>query len=90
MSSVAGFSQYNCTSDLQSANHVSFWCHYSAGDGAAIMIGGGGTSCGGSGHGIAITKADIPQFSSRHSQYDFGDDASRSQTSSYALNLWIR
>ena len=88
---VAGFSQYKCSSDLQSANYLSFWCHYEGGDGAVMMIGGGGKDCERADHGIAITEADLPKFDSLNNiGYDFGNEANRVQTTSYALNLWIR
>ena len=90
-SGVAGFSQHNCNSyDLQNSNYVGFWCHHSTGDGAVMMLGGGGSNCEGADHGIAITKANPPKFGSISESYDFGDDASRAQTTAYALNLWVR
>ena len=87
---MAGFSQYACSGNLQSANYLSFWCHYSTGDGAVMMIGGGGDSCARADHGIAITESNSPIFDDGQARYDFGDNADKSQTTSYALNLWIR
>ena len=55
-----------------------------------MMIGGGGKACARADHGIAITEANSPQFDTSMGAYDFGDNADRSQTTSYALNLWIR
>lgn len=54
-----------------------------------MMFGGGGSGCGRADHGIAITEADYGGFV-WSSEYDFGDDADISPTSSYSLNLWIR
>ena len=82
---VAGFSQYKCSGDLQSADYLSFWCQYGSGNGAVMMIGGGGSQCESADHGIAITTT---SYITR--RYDFGDDSDKSQTTSYALNLWIR
>jgi len=82
---IAGFSQYKCSGDLQSADYLSFWCQYSSGNGAVMMIGGGGSQCESADHGIAITTT---SYITR--RYDFGDDSDKSQTTSYALNLWIR
>jgi len=91
VSGVAGFAQSSCSSDLKSANHLSFWCHYGSGDGAVLMIGGGGGSCGRADHGIAITEADSPKFHEANGDnfLDFGDEPRRTPVTSYALNLWI-
>jgi len=90
ISGVAGFAQSGCSSDLKSANYLSFWCHYSSGDGAVLMIGGGGSSCAGADHGIAITESDSPKFGDTFSRQDFGDESGSTPVTSYALNLWIR
>ena len=87
VSGVSGFSQYNCSGSIQSSNQIGFWCHYEAGDGAVVMIGGGGSSCARADHGIAITESNSPRFGT-YGTKDFGDDMDGS--SSYALNLWIR
>ena len=87
VSGVSGFSQYNCNGDIQSAKQIGFWCHYESGDGAVIMIGGGGNSCARADHGIAITEEDGPRLGTT-GPMDFGDNVAGS--SSYALNLWIR
>ena len=55
-----------------------------------MMIGGGGEACARADHGIAITESNSPKFDTGDGRYDFGDDALKSQTTSYALNLWIR
>eukprot|EP00795_Rhopilema_esculentum_P006803 gene6803-12392_t len=89
VSGVAGFSQYSCSGDLKPSHTLGFWC-YSSGDGAVLMIGGGGSACGRADHGIGITEADTPVFADSTPNYDFGDDADSSQTTTYALNLWIR
>jgi len=90
ISGVAGFAQSVCSSDLISANYLSFWCHYSSGDGAVLMIGGGGSSCARADHGIAITESDSPKFGDTFSRQDFGDESGSTPVTSYALNLWIR
>ena len=87
VSGVSGFSQYNCNSNIQSANYIGFWCHYSSGDGAVIMIGGGGSSCARADHGIAITEENDPRIGTLGTM-DFGDNTAG--TTSYALNLWVR
>ena len=90
ISGVKGFAKYACSSDLQSAHRLGFWCHYSTGDGAVLMIGGGGTACGRADHGIAITEANYPEFGETFARLDFGDESSNTPVTSYALNLWIR
>ena len=57
-----------------------------------MMIGGGGDSCLRADHGIGITEQDSAQFGpeSYSREFDFGDDADETPTSSYSLNLWIR
>ena len=87
VSGVSGFPQYNCNSNIQSASYVGFWCYYGTGDGAVIMIGGGGSSCARADHGIAITEEDKPQIGTSGTR-DFGDNGAG--TTSYALNLWVR
>ena len=43
---------------IQKATQVGFWCDWEDGDGAVLMIGGGGKDCQRADHGIAITEAD--------------------------------
>eukprot|EP00795_Rhopilema_esculentum_P011500 gene11500-21717_t len=90
VSGVAGFSQYSCSGDLKPSNTLGFWCHYSTGDGAVLMIGGGGSACGRADHGVGITEANTPKFADSTPNYDFGDNADYAQATTYALNLWIR
>eukprot|EP00795_Rhopilema_esculentum_P011505 gene11505-21722_t len=90
VSGVGGFSQYSCSGDLKPSNTLGFWCHYSSGDGAVIMIGGGGSACGRADHGVGVTEANDPIFGSLSETHDFGNDGGGSQTTAYALNLWIR
>ena len=54
------------------------------------MIGGGGSSCSGADHGIAITESDSPKFGDTIPRLDFGDESDSTPVTSYALNLWIR
>ena len=96
--STTGFEMYSCSSDIQSSNYIGFWCDWSYGDGAVMMIGGGGSSCGRADHGIGLTEADAgSKFAGPEDFIDFGFDTDRSRTyqeseiqKSYALNLWIR
>lgn len=89
-STTHGFQQASCSSNIQSANKIGFWCDWSSGDGAVMMIGGGGSSCSRADHGIGITEANKAAFSdSSAGEYDFGNNAV-SPTTSYSLNLWIR
>ena len=86
--STAGFAKYSCSSNIQSSNYIGFWCDWSSGDGAVMMIGGGGSGCSRADHGIGITEENDAKFGAGTSHCDFGHDYS--QTSSYSLNLWVR
>ena len=89
-SSTNGFGQVHCTnSNIGGWNYLSFWCDWSNGDGAVMMIGGGGDSCNRADHGIGITEADDASFHSSFQQSDFDDDSGYG-TSSYSLNLWYK
>ena len=93
-SSTAGFGEVSCSSNLQSSNYLSFWCDWSSGDGAVMMIGGGGSSCKRADHGIGITEANDARFASGNtncgfdSEFDFGDHCNG--PTGYSLNLWIK
>ena len=89
-SSTVGFSQMHCSSNLQSRRRLSFWCDWSVGDGAVMMIGGGGDSCNRADHGIGITEQGAARFGVYNSNCDgdFGDNCNR--PTSYSLNLWIK
>ena len=89
-SSTVGFSQAHCSSNLQSSRYLSFWCDWSGGDGAVMMIGGGGSSCKRADHGIGITEEGQAKFGVYTSRCDgdFGDDCNLH--TSYSLNLWIK
>ena len=87
-SSTAGFIQSTCSSDLQSSNYIGFWCDWSDGDGAVVMIGGGGDSCGRADHGLAVTEENDAKFSG--SGRDFGNEADTTAETGYALNLWVK
>lgn len=94
--STAGFYYATCTSNIGKSSSISFFADWDAGDGAVLMIGGGGNGCNRADHGIAVTEANEAQFGSTctdgcSSRYDFADDAgSSTAVSSYALNLWVR
>ena len=94
-----GFNQYGCSSDIQSRNYIGFWCDYSTGDGAVMMIGGGGVACSRADHGIGITEEGTAKFGGTNGNgpLDFGYDADNSAIyeegeiqKSYAFNLWVR
>ncbi len=86
---TAGFEQYSCSSDIQNSSYIGFWCDWSAGDGAVMMIGGGGSGCSRADHGIGITEADAAKFGSSNG-YCFGSDANNNGPTTYTLNLWVR
>jgi hypothetical protein len=83
-----GFQQAACSGEIGAPNSISFWADWSQGDGAVIMIGGGGTLCSRADHGIGVTEANAASFVFG-SEDDFGSDGFNS-TDPYALNLWIR
>ena len=83
-----GFTMSTCSGSVQSANYIGFWCDYSSGDGAVMMIGGGGSACSRADHGIGVTEADSANFDFSPER-DFGNDGG-SGTSAYSLNLWVR
>lgn len=84
-----GFSHIHCNGNIGGSDYLSFWCDWDGGDGAVMMIGGGGSSCNRADHGIGITEANDASFDTSFPQSDFGDD-SGSGTSSYSLNLWYK
>ena len=91
--STDGFQQAECNGTIQSPNKIGFWCDWSSGDGAVMMIGGGGSKCDRADHGIGITEANAASFvDGGTDEFDFGYDANTGKTASqsYALNLWIR
>ena len=90
--STAGFEKYSCSSNIQSSNYIGFWCDWSSGDGAVMMIGGGGRACARADHGIGITEENEAKFGGHGGtpHYDFGYEANNSPTSAYSLNLWVR
>ncbi|RMX43392.1 hypothetical protein pdam_00025996, partial [Pocillopora damicornis] len=94
--STDGFQQADCTGIVQSADKIGFWCDWDTGDGAVMMIGGGGYQCARADHGIGISETNAASFvaeaSNTQTEYDFGYDAERKSAPSlsYSLNLWIR
>ena len=88
--STAGFEMHSCSSDIQSSNYIGFWCDWDTGDGAVMMIGGGGFGCARADHGIGITEENEARFGGGLPHYDFGHDADHIPPSSYSLNLWVR
>ena len=95
--STSGFEMYGCSSNIQSSNKIGFWCDWDDGDGAVMMIGGGGRSCYRADHGIGITEEGDAKFGGSDAFLDFGHDTDNSNSyqegeiqKSYALNLWVR
>ena len=91
---TAGFNQAACKGNIQSANAIGFWCDWAGGDGAVMMIGGGGPSCARADHGIGITEANAASFNdAAQGESDFGNFTAAGNagvlTKSYSLNLWI-
>ena len=86
-----GFRQATCNGTLQSATEIGFWCDWKNGDGAVLMIGGGGDDCKRADHGIGITEANSASFLDREGQgeHDFGSGTARTSSMAYSLNLWI-
>ena len=91
--STDGFQQANCSGNLQNSTKIGFWCDWDTGDGAVMMIGGGGDACERADHGIGVTESNEASFFLGNGvEHDFGHDAKSSSTPSktYSLNLWIR
>ena len=85
-----GFKMATCNGNIQSNNKIGFWCDWSGGDGAVMMIGGGG-NCSRADHGIGITEVNSASFrETGQGEHDFGDEAGSSASNSYSLNLWVR
>ena len=88
--STAGFEQHSCNGNIQNSNYIGFWCDWSSGDGAVMMVGGGGASCQRADHGIGITEENAAKFHGNQKYWDFGHNADLTPPSSYSLNLWVR
>ena len=99
--STDGFNETECDGSMQSRSKISFWCDYKSdgGDGAVLMIGGGGAECSQSGHGIGITEADEASFAhdahrgflEGEMEHDFGGSAwKHTPPSSFSLDIWVR
>ena len=86
---VDGFAQSQFDGNIQSKDKIGFWCDYS-GDGAMLMIGGGGSPCYRADHGIGITEANSARFQTTDIERDFGNDSDDIPTKLYSLNLWVR
>jgi len=88
--STSGFQQATCSGEIQGSHAIGFWCDWGGGDGAVLMIGGGGSSCNRADHGIGVTEADEASFVySSSGESDFGNGGYAS-TPAYSLNLWMR
>ena len=87
---VKGFGQSQCDGVIQTREYIGFWCDYDVGDGAVLMIGGGGPDCSRADHGIGLTEENMPAFEGTAKEADFGDNAQTALEVAYALNLWVR
>ena len=87
--SPEGFAQATCSGDIGAPNSISFWSDWNQGDGAVMMIGGGGNACNRADHGIGVTEANDASFSDNFSKDDFGNNGVNTN-SNYALNLFVR
>jgi hypothetical protein len=92
--STSGFERVGASScQIGNANGISFFADWDNGDGAVIMIGGGGTQCNRADHGIGVTEANEAQFGTTATganlQNDFGSDGNLGATA-YSLNMWVR
>jgi hypothetical protein len=95
--STTGFGMHTCSSNVQSSNYIGFWCDWGDGDGAVMMIGGGGDACNRADHGIGITEENSAKFGGSVTFLDFGYEPALGQSydnnksqKSYSLNLWVR
>ena len=86
-----GFGQASCDGSIQKATQVGFWCDWGNGDGAVLMIGGGGKDFRRADHGITETNSASFRFTEGHGsgEYDFGDGRASARSKTYSLNLWI-
>ena len=87
---TTGFEQHSCSSDIQNSSHIGFWCDWLHGDGAVMMIGGGGNDCKRADHGIGITGQNEAKFGGGRNYFDFGKNAVATPQKTYSLNLWVR
>ncbi len=86
-----GFAYAKCSGTIGAPNTISFWADWSVGDGAVMMIGGGGGICNGADHGIGITEAASANFSNGVLEDDFGVEGDDGfNNNNYALNLFVR
>ena len=81
------YASNSCTANIGGKYKISFWCDWSTGDGAVMMIGKGGNSCGRADHGLGVTEQNAAKFSN-YLGIDFGHDSN--VVKSYGLSLWVR
>ena len=86
---TACFKYATCKGNIGKPKSISFFADWSAGDGAVLMIGGGGSACGRADHGVAVTEENAARFGASLSRKDFGTD-STSGAKAYSLNLFVR
>ncbi|XP_028391165.1 uncharacterized protein LOC114516016 [Dendronephthya gigantea] len=89
---TAGFEKHSCNGNIQSSNYIGFWCDWDSGDGAVMMIGGGGNDCDRADHGVGITEEGAAKFGVGDTHHDYGniDNFVSNAPTSYSLNLWVR
>ena len=87
--STVGFALATCSGDIGAPSSISFWADWSTGDGAVMMIGGGGDACFRADHGIGVTEASAASFIDPQEE-DFGDEGFNVPMTGYALNLFVR
>ena len=87
---TSGFFKHSCNGNVQSARQIGFWCDWDTGDGAVLMIGGGGSACNRADHGIGITEENAAKFGGSDGHEDFGNEADMQTVSGYSLNLWVK
>ncbi|MEM7153132.1 MAG: fibrinogen-like YCDxxxxGGGW domain-containing protein [Myxococcota bacterium] len=90
-----GFGQATCDlADIGGPYSVSFWAAWGSGDGAVIMIGGGGELCSRADHGIGTTAVNQASFDSGSTFLEERDFAENTENTAlnpnYALNLFVR
>ncbi len=77
---------------MQSSSYIRFSCDSGSGDGAVMMIGGGGNVSFRADHRIGIKEANSAWFGGEELSctYDSGSDAYNIPQSTYPLNLSVR
>ena len=90
-----GFGQATCElADIGGPFSISFWAAWGSGDGAVMMIGGGGEHCSRADHGLGTTSVNQASFDSGPNMLEERDFAENTENTvvnpNYALNLFVR